>query len=127
MPSRSVEDICHFEDRVCELHSGWQNRAGRIRRDSAVSLLIDAPPAAPVLTVSTAEELVGMSFQARSLAVECLVEAGVLVQVSIGRRNRAFEANELVDAFTAFERRLASPEGDTRTSPAARRVPRRPR
>ena len=54
------------------------------------------------------------------------MEAGVLVQVSVGRRNRAFEAHELVDAFTAFERRLASPEGDTRTSTPARRVPRQP-
>ena len=52
-----------------------------------------------------------MSFQARGLALECLVEAGVVVQVSIGRRNRTFEANELADAFTAFERWLASPEG----------------
>ena len=90
-----------------------QNRVGRIRRDSAVSLLIAALPAAPVLTTSTAAELVGRSLQATSLAVDRLVEAGVLVRVSIGRRNRAFEAHELVDAFTAFERRLASPEGDT--------------
>ena len=99
---------------------------GRIRRDSAVSLLIDALPAAPVLTTSTASELVGRSFQATSLAMDHLVEAGVLVQVSIGRRNRAFEAHELVDAFTAFERRLASPEGYTRVLTPARRVPRQP-
>ena len=52
--------------------------------------------------------------------------AGVLVQVSVGRRNRAYEAPELIDAFTAFERRLASPEGDTRVSVPARRVPRNP-
>ena len=56
-----------------------------------------------------------------------LVGAGVLVQVNIGRRNRAFEAHELVDEFTAFERSLASPEGDTRISTPVRRVPRRPR
>ena len=89
------------------LQSIWRDRVGRIRRDSAVSLLIDALPAAPVLTTSTASELVGRSFQATSLAIDRLVEAGVLVQVSIGRRNRAFEAPELVDAFTAFERRLS--------------------
>ena len=124
--NRSVEDAGQFEDRVRELQSGWRGRVGRIRRDSAVSLLIDALPAAPVLTTSTAAELVGRSFQATSLAMERLVEAGVLVQVSVGRRNRAFEAHELVDAFTAFERRLASPEGDTRVSTPARRVPRRP-
>ena len=124
--NRSVEDASHFEDRVRDLQSAWRDRVGRTRRDSAASLLIDALPAAPVLSTSTAAELVGRSFQAAGLAIERLVEAGVLVQVSIGRRNRAFEAHELVDAFTALERRLASPEGDTRTSEPARRVPRRP-
>ena len=124
--NRSVEDASHFEGRVRDLQSGWRDRVGRIRRDSAVSLLIDALPAAPVLSTSTAAELVGRSFQATSLAMDRLVEAGVLVQVSIGRRNRAFEAHELVDAFTAFERRLASPEDDTRISGPARRVPRQP-
>ena len=99
-----------------ELQSGWRGRVGRICRDSAVSLLIDAP----VLTTPT--ELVGRSFQATSLAMERLVEADVLVQVSIGRRNRAFEAHDLVGAFTVFERRLTSQEGDTRTSTPARRV-----
>ena len=123
--NRAVEDAGHFEDRVRRLQSGWRDRVGRIRRDSAVSLLIDALPAAPVLTTSTASELVERSFQATSLAIDRLVEAGVLVQVSIGRRNRAFEAPELVDAFTAFERRLASPESDTRISAPVRRVPRR--
>ena len=125
--NRSVEDAGRFENRVRELQSNWRERVGRIRRDSAVSLLIDALPAAPVLTTSTAAELVGRSFQAASLAVDRLVGAGVLVQVNIGRRNRAFEAHELVDEFTAFERRLASPEGDTRISTPVRRVPRRPR
>ncbi len=42
------------------------------------------------------------------------------------RRNRAFEAPELIDAFTGLERRLASPEGDTRISTPARRTPHRP-
>ena len=80
-----MEDAGRFEDRVRELQSGWRGRVGRIRRDSAVSLLIDALPAAPVLTTSTASELVGRLFQATSLAMERLVDAGVLVQVSIGR------------------------------------------
>ncbi len=41
--------------------------------------------------------------------------------------NRAFEAAEMIDAFTDLERRLAGPEGDTRVAPPVRRVPRRPR
>jgi hypothetical protein len=48
----------------------------------------------------------------------------MLRQVNVGRRNRAFEAPEPITAFTALERQLASPEGDTRSSPPERRVPR---
>ncbi len=34
----------------------------------------------------------------------------------MGRRNRAFEAPAIIEAFTDLERQLASPEGNTRTS-----------
>ena len=123
---RAVEDASHFERQVREIQASWRERVGRARRDSAVNLLISVLPNAPVLTATTAAELVGRSFPATSMAIERLVAAGVLVQVSVGRRNRAYEAPELIDAFTAFERRLASPEGDTRVSAPARRVPQNP-
>ena len=124
---RAVEDASHFEGQVREIQASWRERLGRARRDSAVNLLISVLPNAPVLTATTASELVGRSFPATSMAIERLVAAGVLAQVSVGRRNRAYEAPELIDAFTAFERRLASPEGDTRVSAPARRVPQNPR
>jgi hypothetical protein len=60
-------------------------------------------------------------------AIPRLVEAGVLQQTTIGRRNRAFEAPALIDAFNDLERQSASPDGDTLHSPRARRVPRRRR
>ena len=123
---RAVEDASHFEGQVREIQASWRERLGRARRDSAVNLLISVLPNAPVLTTTTAAELVGRSFPATSMAIERLVAAGVLVQVSVGRRNRAYEAPELIDVFTAFERRLASPEGDTRVSAPARRVPQNP-
>ena len=123
---RAVEDASHFEGQVREIQASWRERLGRARRDSAVNLLISVLPNAPVLTTTTASELVGRSFPATSMAIERLVAAGVLVQVSVGRRNRAYEATELIDVFTTFERRLASPEGDTRVSAPACRVPQNP-
>ncbi|MYE54497.1 MAG: Fic family protein [Chloroflexi bacterium] len=123
---RAVEDARRFEERVLELRSSWRERIGRIRRDSTVNILISVLPSSPVLTATTASELVGRSFPATGLAIERLVQAGILAQISVGRRNRAYEAPELIDAFTALERRLASPEGDTRVSAPARRVPERP-
>ncbi len=121
---RAVDDASCFEERVRTLQEFWRERTGPIRRDSAARLLIGALPEAPVLTTATAAELIGRSFQAASQAVNQLIEAGVLKQVTVGRRNRAFEAPELIEAITALERQLASPGGDTRVSSPARRVPR---
>ena len=68
-----------------------------------------------------------MSSALWSLAMRLqLLRAGILVQITAGRRNRAFEAPELIEAFTAFERGLASPEGDTAIADRARLVPQRP-
>ena len=51
--------------------------------------------------------------KAANQAIDHQAATGVLVQINVGRRNRAFEAPELIDAFTALERQLASPAGDT--------------
>ncbi len=120
---RAVADAAWVEERVRQLQAAWREQAGRPRRDSGVQRLIMELPAAPVLTVATAAELIGRSFQAANQAIDHLVAAGVLVQVSVGRRNRTFEAPELIDLFVALERQLASPSGDTLIAEPTRRVP----
>ena len=110
---RAVEYASQFKEEVRALQSSWRERVGTTRRDSAVRLLIGALPAAPVLTVSTAAELIGRSFQATSQGIDRLVDAGVLSQVNVGRRNRAFEAPELIEAFNSLVRQLTSPQEDT--------------
>ncbi len=122
---RSVSDAGAFEARVIEIEKTWRTRVGRIRADSATDRLIRALPGAPILTVAGAADLVGRSFQQTNEAIARLAESKVLRRVTVGRRNRAFEATEIVDAFTELERRLASPVGDTQLSPPARTVPRR--
>jgi Fic family protein len=77
---RAVSDAEAFERRVAELQDDWRARLGRVRKNSAIDLLLDALPG----------------------------------------------ASELIDNFTALERQLASPDGDTRGSPPSRRVPARP-
>ncbi len=78
-----------------------------------------------MLTAESAATLIGRTFKPANDAIQRLVEAGILHQITIGRRNRAYEAPEIIDAFTDLERQLASPTGDTRTSPPARMVPNR--
>jgi Fic family protein len=123
--SRAVKDAMTFEDRTQEMQANWRKRLGRVRSGSTTDLLIRALPGAPIITASSAASLTGRSFQAANEAITRLADSKVLHQVSIGRRNRAFEAKDVIDAFAALERRLASGSGDTRSSPPTRKVPRR--
>ena len=123
---RAVTDAEAYEERVRVLRAEWRRRLGQVRKNSATDLLLLALPGTPLITVQSAAALVGRSVQAVNEAIPRLVEAGVLKQVTVGDRNRAFEAPELIDSFTALERQLASPDADTWTSPPARRVPYRP-
>jgi Fic family protein len=123
--TRAVNDARELAAGIEALERRWREQAAPVRKNSAADRLLGVLPSAPILTVSTAAQLIGRSFQAADLAVAHLVRTGVLQQRKLGRRNRAFEAVGLVNALTDIERRLASPERDTRVSPPARRVPHR--
>ena len=110
---RAAEDAGRFEEQLRALQDSWRERLGSVRRGSAADLLVRALPGAPLLTITTASDLIGRSFQATSQAIDRLAEAGILKQVTVGRRNRAFEAPELTEAFTALEQQLASPADPT--------------
>ena len=122
---RAIEDAETFERRVSALQGRWRVRLGKVRAGSAADLLIGALPGAPIVTVNAAAELIGRTYQATNEAIDRLVAAKILQQVNVGQRNRAFEAPEVIRTFTDLERRLASPAGDTRSTPPTRRVPRR--
>lgn len=122
--ARSVVDARAFESRAADLEEQWRERLGRVRANSATDLLLHRLSGAPVLTAESAARLLGRTFKPANEAIQRLVQAGILRQITIGRRNRAYEAPEVIDAFTDLERQLASPAGDTRNSPPARAVPR---
>jgi Fic family protein len=121
--ARACTDTERFSADLGRLEVHWRERLGKVRAGSSVDLLLSALPSAPVITVGTAAELIGRSAQRAGDAVNLLVAAGILKQTTIGRRNRAFEAPDLVSAVTGFERALASPLGDTRQAPPIRPVP----
>lgn len=122
---RAVADATAFEERTQEVETRWREQLGAVRANSSVDLLLRALPGAPILTVKRAADLLGRSFEAANNAVQRLVEAGILQQIKVGRRNRAFEAPDVITVFTDLERQLASPEGDTHFSLPTRVVPRR--
>jgi Fic family protein len=123
--SQAVADAEGFEQRVEDLVAVWRERLGPVRSDSSAMILLDYLPATPLVTARSVERMLGVSFNAANSAIETLTQARILTKTKAGRRNRAFEARELIDAFTDLERQLASPDDDTRISEPKRSVPAR--
>ena len=86
---RSVSDAASVEMRIRQIRSEWRTRLGRVRANSAADLLIRAIAGAPVLTVGGAAALISRSYPQTNAAIERLVSAGILSQITVGRRNRA--------------------------------------
>lgn len=120
---RACRDADGFSRDLAHLESQSRTRLGRVRAGSAADLLVSALPALPVFSVTTAAAHIGRSFPVTADAVERLQAANVVKQVTLGRRNRAFEAVGIFEAFTGFECILASPDADTRQSAPSRPVP----
>jgi Fic family protein len=95
---------------IDELEQRWITKAGDPRRDSTARKLIQLLPAQPILRVSHVVALTGASPTAAHNAVNELEKAGVLKQVTVGKRNRAWEAVGLLKLIDEFERRLATPD-----------------
>lgn len=102
------------------LQERWSDLAGGPRADSSAAALIQLLPAYPILSVETAQKITGRSKQAANEAMAALERAGVLKQVSVAKRNRVWEANDVFGVLDDFEREMATPlTGD----PVARRSP----
>lgn len=100
-----------FADRITVLQDEWRRRAKVRRRDSAAAALIGKLPSQPVVDVKSTQAVVGGSDERARLALNRLERAGVLEQITVGRRNRVWEAVGLYEALNRFERELATPSG----------------
>ena len=98
-----------FAEKVSQLQKEWSRMAGYPRPQSGARKLIDVLPAHPVVNLRTVQELTGVSAEAARQALNRLEEAGVLQTISVGRRNRAFEAVGLFLLLDSFEREMGSP------------------
>ncbi|NYD68014.1 Fic family protein [Agromyces atrinae] len=77
----------------------------RARADSSAHGLKRLLLRQPVVTVGRVARELGVSEQAADTAIGRLVEAGVLSQTSAGRRNRIWQASEILTALDAFAAR----------------------
>jgi Fic family protein len=101
-----------FEETAKSIETGWREDVGIVRAKSATDRLLKVLCGAPVVTVNGVVRLIDCSWNAANEAVDNLVKAKVLKQVTLGKRNRAFEAPKAVEAFTELERALVTPLPD---------------
>lgn len=120
----ACERATSFEARLADIRKGWLERTG-FRAGSAGRLLIELLPGTPALSIRTAQALTGRSYPAARSAVLALAEAGILRQNSKNRKSGIYVASEVVEAFNAYERALATVSGDTSQEKPNRRVPQR--
>jgi len=106
---------------LAALQTTWLEQLGPARQDSSSRRLIAVVAGQPILRVQHVVELLDVGTSAAHKALNELEAAGVLKQVTVGKRNRAWEAVGLLALIDAFVRTLATPEG------AAKPVRRAPR
>ncbi|ROP49657.1 Fic family protein [Rathayibacter sp. PhB185] len=85
----------------------------RARSDSSVHALRQLLLRQPVVTIALVTAELGVSFPTAEASVQKLVEAGVLIQSRAGRRNRSFEALEVLAALDDFAARARRPRHGT--------------
>lgn len=119
----ACEEAESFEKSAQRLQDAWREKLGPVRSRSALDALLSEMVGMPLFTIETASSSMQRSFSATSAAVERCVEAGIVKPTGSQKRNRVFEVPEAINEFNIFERRLASPSGDTRAQAPARAVP----
>lgn len=125
---RACRDAQTYSDEIRRISNEWREHLGSVRANSSKDLLLQVLPGAPIVTVESASALIGRSKARTTDAVNALAAAGVLKQRNVGRkRDRIFEASQVLDLFTKLERALASPTGDTQISKPNRPVPNKPK
>jgi hypothetical protein len=91
---------------VADLQEGWRQQLrehSNPRSDSAKWAIINILPAHPIVTVPVAVAATKRVKSAVTIAVAQLNEAGVLQPLSAATRNRAWEADGLLDLIVRLE------------------------
>jgi hypothetical protein len=89
------------------LRARWVERAGRPRGDSAAARIIDVLPAQPITSAATVRAAIGASHQRALDGLKALAEAKVVRQITEGRYDRQYAADELFTLIEEYEERLA--------------------
>lgn len=89
---------------ITAIHEDWTGRI-TARRGAAAWLLADRLFAQPVVNADWARDAVGLSDRTARNAIDSLVAAGVLTESSAAKRNRVWQAGDVLAAMDAFAAR----------------------
>jgi Fic family protein len=104
----------HYTIRVGELQNEWRARLrqhSNPRVDAAAWSLITVLPAHPIITVPVAVAATGRTKPAVANAIEQLEAAGILTRLTASARNRAWEAEGLLELLVGLEAGVSSASG----------------
>lgn len=103
--TRAADIASSYLVEVQELQAEWKERLRRIvkRRDAAAWLLIAELPGHPIISTAVGVARTGRAKPRVQQAIDQIVEAGVLLPLSCGKRNRQWEAVGLLDLLTDLE------------------------
>ncbi len=104
--NRAAGLAARYTARVAELQGEWRERLrahSKPRSDAAAWAMIDVLPAYPVVTVPVAVAATGRTKPAVAGAVGELERAGILHRLSESARNRAWEAEGMLDLIVGLE------------------------
>lgn len=87
--------------RLTALREAWGDRVSA-RRGAAAWRLLDALPGMPVVSYRSVMNALGVTSPTAFAAIEALETAGVVVRRSAGRRNRVWDAPEILTALDDF-------------------------
>jgi Fic family protein len=99
----AAEAGVRLAEELREIVADWRATV-RPRARSAVSVLLDALVRQPVVDINQVSQLATVDASNRHRAVRRLIDAGVLVPLTTGKRNRVFGAVDILELLERFER-----------------------
>ena len=96
----------HYRGRVADLQEVWRARLrahSAPRADAAAWAVIDVLPAQPIVTVAVGVAATGRTRPAVNNGIAVLEQAGILIPLGASKRNRAWEADGLLDLIARLE------------------------
>jgi Fic family protein len=84
---------------LLNVRRGWEERTAHMRADATARRLLDVFLGAPVQTVASAREALGVSPQAANTGISALLELDILREMSGRKWGRSFRAHEVIAAL----------------------------